>query len=252
MTGRPVALVTGAARGIGRAAALALAGRGYDVVINYSVSEAAAQQVAQEARACGASALAVRADVADEAAVRQMVAVAADTYGRIDALINNAGTTIDVPPSDLDGLDLADWDRVFAVNVRGVFCVTRACVPLLRAAPQAAVVNTASIAGLRPGPQPFPYAASKAAVVNLTRTLAGALGPIRVNAVAPGWMEGDWMQARLGENYGRLMERRARMTPLGRCVTAEDVAATIVSLVTSNPFVTGEVVVVDGGYSATT
>ena len=73
-----------------------------------------------------------------------------------------------------------------------------------------------------------------------------------VNAVAPGWMAGDWMQARLGENYGRLMERRARMTPLGRCVTAEDVAATIVSLVTSNPFVTGEVVVVDGGYSATT
>jgi 3-oxoacyl-[acyl-carrier protein] reductase len=252
MTGRPVALVTGAARGIGRAAALALAGHGYDVVINYSVSEAAAQQVAHEARACGASALAVRADVADEAAVRQMVAAAADTYGRIDALINNAGTTIDVPPSDLDGLDLADWDRVFAVNVRGVFCVTRACVPLLRAAPQAAVVNTASIAGLRPGPQPFPYAASKAAVVNLTRTLAGALSPIRVNAVAPGWMEGDWMQARLGENYGRLMERRARMTPLGRCVTAEDVAATIVSLVTSSPFVTGEVVVVDGGYSATT
>jgi 3-oxoacyl-[acyl-carrier protein] reductase len=317
MTGRPVALVTGAARGIGRAAALALAGRGYDVVINYSVSEAAAEQVAQEvracgagalvagadvadepavqrgnsgvtptagrwrapppppwltcgmithrsaeggaqqvareARACGAGALVVGADVADETAVRRMVATAGDTYGRIDALINNAGTTIDVPPSDLDGLDLADWDRVFAVNVRGVFCVTRACVPLLRAAPQAAVVNTASIAGLRPGPQPFPYAASKAAVVNLTKTLAGALGPeIRVNAVAPGWMEGDWMQARLGENYGRLMERRARMTPLGRCVTAEDVAATIVSLVTSNPFVTGEVVVVDGGYSATT
>ena len=250
--GRPVALVTGAARGIGRAAALALAGRGYDVVINYSVSEAAAEQVAQEARACGASALVVGADVADETAVRRMVATAGDTYGRIDALVNNAGTTIDVPPSDLDGLDLADWDRVFAVNVRGMFCVTRACVPLLRAAPQPSVVNTASIVGLRPGPQPFPYAASKAAVVNLTKTLAGALCPIRVNAVAPGWMEGDWMQARLGENYGRLMERRARMTPLGRCVTAEDVAATIVSLVTSNPFVTGEVVVVDGGFSATT
>jgi 3-oxoacyl-[acyl-carrier protein] reductase len=158
-----------------------------------------------------------------------------------------------VPPSDLDGLSLADWDRVFAVNVRGLFCVTRACVSLLREAPSAAIVNTASIAGLRPGPQPFPYAASKAAVVNLTRTLAGALCPaIRVNAVAPGWMEGEWMQARLGENYGRLMERRARMTPLGRCVTAEDVAATIVSLVVSNPFVTGEVVVIDGGYSATT
>ena len=129
--------------------------------------------------------------------------------------------------------------------------VPGACVPPLRAAPRAAVVNTANIAGLRPGPQPFPYSASKAAVVNLTRTLAGALGPaIRVNAVAPGWMEGDWMQARLGENYDRLMERRARMTPLGRCVTAEDVAATIVS--PAMLFVTGEVVIVDGGYSATT
>jgi 3-oxoacyl-[acyl-carrier protein] reductase len=142
---------------------------------------------------------------------------------------------------------------VFAVNVRGMFQVTRACVPLLREAPQAAIVNMASIVGLRPGPQPFPYAASKAAVVSLTRTLAGALGPaIRVNAVAPGWMEGEWMQERLGENYERLMERRARMTPLRRCVTPDDVAATIVSLVTSNPFVTGEVVVIDGGYSATT
>jgi 3-oxoacyl-[acyl-carrier protein] reductase len=195
----------------------------------------------------------VRADVADEAAVLAMVAAVTEEFGRLDAVVNNAGVTIDVPPPDLDKLDMADWDRVFAVNVRGMFQVTRACLPLLTAAPAAAVVNMASIAGLRPGSQPFPYAASKAAVVNLTRTLAGALGPaIRVNAVAPGWMEGDWMQARLGDNYDRLMERRARMTPLGRCVTPEDVAATIVSLVVSNPFVTGEVVVVDGGYSATT
>ena len=252
MSSRPVALVTGASRGIGRAAALALAGQGYAVAVNCSASEAAARQVAKEAEARGARALAVRADVADEPAVLTMVAAVRDTYGRLDALVNNAGVTIDVPPSDLDGLSMADWDRVFAVNVRGMFQVTRACVPLLRAAPDPAIVNTASIVGLRPGPQPFPYSASKAAVVSLTRTLAGALGPaIRVNAVAPGWMEGEWMQARLGENYDRLMERRARMTPLKRCVTAEDVAATIVSLVVSNPFVTGEIVVVDGGYSAT-
>jgi 3-oxoacyl-[acyl-carrier protein] reductase len=248
-----VALVTGAARGIGRAAALALAGQGYDVVVNYSVSEGAARQVAKEVEARGASALAVRADVAEEPAVLAMAQAARDAYGRLDALVNNAGVTVDVPPSDLDALSMSDWDRVFAVNVRGMFQVTRACVPLLREAPRAAIVNMASIVGLRPGPQPFPYAASKAAVVSLTRTLAGALGPaIRVNAVAPGWMEGEWMQERLGENYERLMERRARMTPLRRCVTPDDVAATIVSLVTSNPFVTGEVVVIDGGYSATT
>ncbi len=250
---RPAALVTGSARGIGRAAALALADQGYDLVINYSVSESAAQQVASEVRARGARALVAQADVADEPAVLRMIESAASEYGRLDALVNNAGVTIDVPPADLDGLSMAAWDRVFAVNVRGLVQVTRACVPLLRASPRAAIVNTASIVGLRPGPQPLPYSASKAAVVSLTRTLAGALGPdIRVNAVAPGWMEGEWMQDRLGDNYESLMARRARMTPLRRCVTAEDVAATIISLVVSNPFVTGEVVVVDGGYSATT
>jgi 3-oxoacyl-[acyl-carrier protein] reductase len=253
MTGRPVALVTGASRGIGRAAALALADHGYDLVVNYAASETAAQEVAAAARVRGAKAMTAQADVADEAAVLSMVQAAQCEYGRVDALVNNAGVTIDVPPSDLDALAMSDWDRVFAVNVRGMFQVTRACVPLLRQAASPAIVNTASIVGLRPGPQPFPYAASKAAVVNLTRTLAGALGPhIRVNAVAPGWMEGEWMQDRLGDNYERLMERRARMTPLRRCVTAADVADTIVSLVTSNPFVTGEVIVIDGGYSATT
>lgn len=250
---RPVALVTGSARGIGRAAAVGLADAGYDVVINYSVSEDAAGQAADEARAHGAAAMVVRADVADEAAVQRMVAEVADRHGRLDALVNNAGVTVDTPPSDLDGLSMTDWDRVFAVNVRGLFQVTRACVPMLKAAPAPAIVNTASIVGLRPGPQPFPYSASKAAVISLTRTFAGALGPhIRVNAVAPGWMEGEWMQARLGPNYSSLMQRRANRTPLGRNVTAADVAATIVSLVVSNPFVTGEVVVIDGGYSAIT
>jgi len=253
LASRKAALVTGAATGIGAAAVLALARAGFDVALNFSSSEAAAGKTAAAAEKLGARTLLVRCDVSDEAGVRAMLRSVEKEFQRLDVLVNNAGTTASWKPKDLETLSLEDWDRVFAVNVRGVFCVTRACVPLLRAAPQAAVVNTASIAGLRPGPQPFPYSASKAAVVNLTRTLAGALGPaIRVNAVAPGWMEGDWMQARLGENYDRLMERRARMTPLGRCVTAEDVAATIVSLVMSNPFVTGEVVVVDGGYSATT
>lgn len=253
MNARPTALVTGSARGIGRAAALALADHGYDVAINYSVSEEAAQQVADEVRKRGASAVVIGADVADEPAVVQMAHVIDDTFGRLDALVNNAGVTIDVPAADLDGIMTQDWDRVFAVNVRGTFQVTRACLSMLRRAASPAVVNVASIVGLRPGPQPLPYSASKAAVVNLTRTLAGALGPaVRVNAVAPGWMEGEWMRARLGENYDRLMDRRARMTPLGRCVTADDVAATIVSLITSNPFVTGEVIVIDGGYTATT
>jgi 3-oxoacyl-[acyl-carrier protein] reductase len=250
---RPVALVTGAARGIGRSTALACAREGFDVVLNFSRSREATEAVAQEVTATGARAELYQADVADEGAVRAMLAMVGETFGRLDAVVNNAGTTVSTPPSDLEGLSMDDWDRVFAVNVRGTFQVTRAAVPLLREGPRPAVVNLASIVGLRPGPQPFPYAASKAAIVNLTRTLAGALGPaIRVNAVAPGWMVGDWMEHALGDNYERLMERRARMTPLGRCVTPDEVAVTILSLLTSNPFVTGEVVVIDGGFSATT
>ena len=114
-------------------------------------------------------------------------------------------------------------------------------------------MNTASIVGLRPGPQPLPYAASKAAIVNLTRLLALNLGPeIRVNAVAPGWMEGEWMERMLGERYDDLMGRRARATPLRRVITADDVAEVIVNLVTSNRMVNGETIVIDGGFAATT
>lgn len=252
-TMRPVALVTGAARGIGRSVVVECARHGYDVVVNYSRSRDGAEITAAAATELGAATLVCQADVADESAVLAMIGEVRERFGRLDALVNNAGTTVSTPPTDLDGLSMAEWDRVFAVNVRGAFQVTRAAVPMLNAAPAAAVVNVASIVGLRPGPQPFPYAASKAAVVNLTRTLAGALGPaIRVNAVAPGWMVGEWMEQALGADYDRLMERRAKLTPLRRCVTPDDVAVTVVNLLISNPFVTGEVVVIDGGFTATT
>jgi len=252
MTQRPAALVTGAASGIGRSAALALARAGYDVAINYSRSEAAAKLVAAEAVKAGARTLLVRCDVADDPGVREMLGKVGQEFGRLDVLINNAGTTTEIKPKDFDAMTVEEWDRVFAVNVRGVFLVTRAALPLLRAS-KGCIVNTASIVGLRPGPQPLPYAASKAAVVNLTKTLAYNLGPeIRVNAVAPGWMEGDWMQRMLKDKYEELMARRAKLTPLKRCVTADDVAETMLSLIRSNRFVTGEVVVVDGGFSSST
>ncbi len=253
MPGRPVALVTGSSRGIGRSAALAFAKQGFDLVVNYARSEEEAHAVAREIEALGALATICRADVADEDAVRSMVDRVRADYGRLDVLVNNAGTTVDVPPSDLDGLDLEAWDRVFAVNVRGAFQVSRASAPLLGESPIASIVMTCSIAGLRPGPQPFPYAASKAALANLTRTLAGALAPrIRVNGVAPGWMVGEWMEHQLGEHYDRPMERRARMTPLQRVATPDDVAETMVSLALSNRFVTGQILVVDGGFTAVT
>ena len=250
---RPVALVTGASRGIGRSAALAFAAAGLDVAVNYSSSEQQAAKVVGEAEAAGARALAVRADVSDDAAVRAMVTAVEAAFGRLDVLVANAGITIDTVPTDLDGVTVEAWDRVFAVNVRGLFLTVRACVPLLRESRIASVVTTCSVAGLRPGPQPLPYAASKGAVANLTKTLAGALGPtIRVNGVAPGWMVGEWMEHQLGENYDRLMERRARMTPLKRVATPDDVANSMVSLALGHPFVTGEILVVDGGFLSVT
>jgi 3-oxoacyl-[acyl-carrier protein] reductase len=249
---RRVALVTGSANGIGRAAALRFAAAGYDVAINYSRSRDRASDTLTELQAHGGKHLALQADVSDDTAVRQLVAEVAGTYGRIDVLVNNAGTTSETPPDDLDGVDLDDWDRVFAVNVRGLFQVTRACAPHLRTA-GGDVVNVASIVGLRPGPQPLAYAASKAAVVSLTKTMSRVLAPeVRVNAVAPGWIAGDWMERTLGDNYERLMGRRAQHTPLQRNVTLEDVAESVYALATSHPFVTGEVIVIDGGYTATT
>jgi 3-oxoacyl-[acyl-carrier protein] reductase len=251
--GKKTALVTGGSSGIGRSAVLALARAGYNVAINYSSSENAARETAAEAEALGAKTLLLKCNVSDENGVRAMMQSIEATFGRLDVLINNAGTTAPWKPKDLESLSLDDWDRVFNVNVRGLFQVTRAAVPLLRKGEEPCIVNTASIVGLRPGPQPLPYAASKAAVVNMTKTLAWNLGPeIRVNAVAPGWMEGDWMQRMLKDKYEDLMAKRAKATPLKRCVTADDVAETMMSLVEGNRFVTGEIVVIDGGFTAST
>ena len=249
---RKVALVTGASSGIGRAAAVALAAAGFDVIINYSRSEQAARTTAEQAQAKGAKTLMFKCDVSDDVCVREMLVATTQEFGRLDALVNNAGTTTDIKPKDFEGLTAEEWDRVFAVNVRGLFQVTRAAVPLLKAS-GGSVVNTASIVGLRPGPQPLPYAASKAAVVSLTKLLALNLAPeIRVNAVAPGWMEGDWMVRMLKDKYDDLMERRAKHTPLRRVATPEDVAEVMVNLIMSNRFVTGEIIVIDGGFAAAT
>jgi 3-oxoacyl-[acyl-carrier protein] reductase len=250
---KPAALVTGAATGIGRSAAIALARNGYDVVVNYSRSEDAAKFTAREAQAAGAKTLLYRADVSDDAAVRAMVAALEKDFGRLDVLINNAGTTVDIEPRNFEEMTVEAWNRVFSVNVLGLFLVTRAAAPLLKKSPNGCVVNTCSIAGVRPSAQPLPYAASKAAVANLTKTLANALGPqVRVNAVAPGWIEGEWMKRTLAGNYDGLMARRAKYTPLKRCCTEDDVADSMLSLILHNRFVTGEIIIVDGGFASTT
>jgi 3-oxoacyl-[acyl-carrier protein] reductase len=251
---RKVALVTGSATGIGRAIAVILAKNGYDLAINYSRSEKDVRVTAEQIEAAGARCTVFKADVSNEAEVVRLIAGVEEAYaGRLDLLVNNAGTTIDIPPNKFDTIAVEDFDRVFAVNVRGTFLVTKHATRLLRAMEQADVINTASIVGLRPGPQPLPYSASKAAIISMTRTLAGALGPkIRVNAIAPGWMDGDWMVRALGDKYEGLMERRAKATPLKRCATVDDVAETALAIATSMRFVNGQVIVIDGGYSSIT
>jgi 3-oxoacyl-[acyl-carrier protein] reductase len=243
-------LITGGSRGLGLVLARALVARGAAVALMARQPAEIAQAV--ESLGPEARALGVAGDVRVPESCAQVVNEVASRFGRLDVLVNNAGATANWKPKDLETLSLEEWDRVFAVNVRGLFQVSRACVPLLKKS-QGCIVNTASIVGLRPGPQPLPYAASKAAVVNLTKTLAWNLGPeIRVNAVAPGWMEGDWMQRMLKDKYDDLMGKRAKATPLRRVVTAEDVAETMMTLIQSNRFVTGEIIVIDGGFTSST
>jgi 3-oxoacyl-[acyl-carrier protein] reductase len=250
---RRVALVTGSATGIGRTTVVELAKHGFDVVVNYSRSAGEAQQTVRACEAAGAKVLLVQCDVSDDSQVRRLLGDVERTFGRLDALVNVAGTTVLTAQEDLEAISAEDFDRIFAVNVKGTFLVTRAAAPLLKRTGDAAVVNLASIVGPRPGAQPIPYAASKAAVVNMTRTFSRVLAPeVRVNAVAPGWIEGSWMEKTLGQHYDRLMERRAKSTPLGRVATFEDIAEVIITLIEHNKFVTGETIVVDGGFSATT
>lgn len=248
-----VALITGSSGGIGAAIATRLAGAGFNVVINYGRSAAAARNTVEACNAQGSDTLLVQCDVADEKSVTAMMEAIRAKYGRLDVVCNNAGTSIATGPREFDQISVEEWDRVFAVNVRGLFLLAKHAKALLLDGENPCMVNTASIVGMRPGAQPLPYSASKAAVISMTQTLCNALGPkVRVNAIAPGWMEGDWMRWMLRDNYDKLMERRAKATPLKRCVTSQDVAEVVLTLIEHMHFVTGETIVIDGGFARTT
>jgi len=242
------ALVTGGGTGVGRATSLALARRGCSVVVDYSRSREEAEQTAAEVRELGVRGVAMRADVADDAACRELVDRAVRELGRLDVLVNNAGTTVFVPHEDLDALEGPDWQRLMEVNLLGPFQCTRAARKALAAEDGGEVVNVSSVAGIAAVGSSIPYCASKAGLNNLTIALARVLAPeVRVNAVAPGFITGRWLRAGLGDAYEavkRAMEARA---PLGRVCDPEDVAEAILSLVTGSDLVTGQILPVEGG-----
>lgn len=243
-----VAIITGASTGIGAASARELARRGWAVVINYSKSEAEANQVA----AGCADALVVQADVSDDAECRKLVKATLDKYGQLDALVNNAGTTKFVDHANLDGLDAEDFLRIYRLNVVGPFQMTRAAAPALKAS-RGAIVNVSSVAAQLGIGSSLAYAASKGALNTMTYSLARSLAPeVRVNAVCPGWVDTPWHHNAVGsERAMQIAGRYSSMVPLKDYARPEDIAETIAWLIEGARQITGEAIFVDGGLHIT-
>ncbi|HZR66961.1 MAG TPA: SDR family NAD(P)-dependent oxidoreductase [Terriglobales bacterium] len=237
LTGK-VALVTGGAKRLGKASALALARAGADVAITYLTSAKEAQRTVKELREGGVQAIGVRCDVTDLRSVRAAVRQVAEELGRLDILVNNAGTYETVT---FDRLTIEQFDYIFATNVRGPFLLAKEALPLLRKF-RGRIVNLGSVGGLRPWRDHVHYCSSKAAVHMLTKGMAKALAPeISVNCVAPGMID-------MGEGAAlQFMARLAKRTPMNRNGAGDDVADAVVFFATAPKFITGQILFVDGG-----
>ena len=243
-----VAIVTGGGTGVGRAASLALAKLGYHVAINYSRSRDEAEQTVADIQKLGVEGRAFLADVSEDQACRDMVASIHGEWGRIDVLINCAGTTQFIPFDDLDRVTDDVWDRLYKVNVVGAFHCARAVrEPMLKSG-GGVIINVSSVAAQLGQGSSIPYCCTKAALDNLTVSLARTLAPaIRVNGVAPGFIAGRWTEAGLGAKYAGVKQAYDATLPLGRVCEPEDVADCILSLVTGSSLVTGQTLTVDSG-----
>ena len=242
MLANKVAVITGGGTGIGRACALRLAREGAQVAINYSRSKAEAEATQKDIEALGRDAMVYCASVTDDDAVRAMMQATADRFGRIDVLINNAGMTHFVDLEDLEGLKDAYWFEIMDVNVVGLFRCARAAAPALKAS-KGCIVNIASVAGVTGMGSSIAYAASKAAAISVTKSLARVLAPeVRVNGIAPGVVLTRWVDDHLDH-----VQKYGDATPLGRVATPEDVAEVAYSFIANAGLVTGQTLMVDGG-----
>ena len=233
------ALVTGGAKRIGRAIALALARAGSDVAITYRTSSDEAVETVDAIEQIGRRAFAVECNIRSEASVREAVSSAVQRLGRLDILVNNAAIFEAAP---LDRITVEQWDAIFETNTRGPFLVSREAIPHLRAT-RGRIVNLGSLGGLQPWADHAHYCSSKAALHMLTKCMAKAFGPeVAVNAVAPGWID---MDPEPTEQTKRMIGK----TPLKRSGVPEDIAEAVLYLATSASFITGQILTVDGGLS---
>ncbi|HSM66438.1 MAG TPA: SDR family NAD(P)-dependent oxidoreductase [Ilumatobacteraceae bacterium] len=243
------AIVTGAGTGVGRATALALAAAGCDVVVNYSRSEAAAEAVAAEAAETGVRAIAVQANVADDGDCRRLVEAATEAFGRLDVLVNNAGTTSFIPHDDLEAVTAETWQSILGVNLIGPFQMARAAATALKADGGGQIVNISSVAGVYGTGSSIPYCASKAGLNNLTVTLARVMGPeVQVNTVCPGFIDGSWLQEGFGDAFDAIKQAVVDRTLLDAVCTPDDVKDAVFGFLLGSKLTTGEILVVDGGY----
>ena len=244
-----VFIVTGSATGLGAAVARRLSSKGGKVVINYTKSEVEARATAEACEKLGGETLLCRADVSDDDDCRRMAAEAAERFGRIDGLVNNAAQSKIAPHADLEALSSDDFLRIFAVNVVGPYQMVRAVVPHMKKQGKGAIVNISSVSGMTGTGSSIAYAVSKGALNTMTLSLARALAPeIRVNAVCPGVMQTRWWRDSLGvEGYQSFIENYAQTAPLKAAGDPEIVADPVVWLLEAAEHVTGETIMVDSG-----
>jgi len=242
------AIVTGGGTGIGAATVKRLAGAGANVVINYRSSADAAEEVANACRDMGVEAITVQGDVSSDDDCKKIAEAALDKWGGITALLNNAGTTRFVPHEDLDGLQMDDFQDLYATNVVGPYQMTRAVVPAMKSGGEGRIVNTSSIAGIMGNGSSLAYSASKGALNALTLGLARALAPeITVNAVCPALVMSDWLRDFSSEHAQKVKDDYEAIVPLGKVCTPDDIADSVMYLMTTPAPVTGELMVIDAG-----